>query len=395
MRNSVIVLLLSAIWISFFAPACTVRTSYAEQSGCCDSLDILKLYPSEKIVPLLKNYKWHGHVIGNEDKPEPLTLLYFSDIHGDGKRLGRVMKFYNYYEQYFDGIIHCGDAVLARYEEDWSWWEECGASKVMNLCGNHDTWTGSAEISKGAKPWNTGYSAKTGYERFIKPYLSEWGVTGFLENSMCWYKDYTAQNIRIIALDNFHYKEKVQMADGSFSDVYPSDGWPVDKGEQQQWFESVLNDALEKNIAVICACHIPAMIDPVESSFMTLYARQASGQQAEFAETVQRFINNGGEFITWLQGHNHQDWFGTVKGYPQQISITIDTARDYREDGTTWSNNTKPDNTIAMDCFNILNIDPYQKCLSLHRIGSEYDKYGRHIGGLVYNYRDRQLLWNW
>lgn len=394
MKNYCYVILLAAFLLCGFASSCTSHSAVAKQNELCDSLDILKLYPAEKVVPLLKNYKWHGHVIGNENSPEPLTLLYFSDVHGDKRRLGRIMKFYNFYEQYFDGIIHTGDAVLARYEEDWSWWEECGASKVMNLCGNHDTWTGDSEASKGAKAWKTGYSAKVGFERYIKPYMEEWGVSGYLDNSMCWYKDYEPQQIRIIAVDNFHFKEQVELADGTFSDTYPYDGWKVDSGEQQNWFESVLSDAREKHLSVICASHVPAIIDPIESSFMSLFPLQATGMQKEFIEAVQNFIDKGGDFITWIQGHNHQDWFGTIKGYPQQLTITIDTARDYREDGTTWSNNTKPDNTIAMDCFNILNVDPYRKCISLHRIGSEYDKYGRHIEGLVYNYKDRQLLWN-
>lgn len=359
-----------------------------------DPSDILALYPEREIVPLLANYKWHGNVYGNERKPDPFTMLFFSDIHGDQQRLSRVMKFYHEYERYFDAILHAGDSVEACYENDWGWWDESGAAEVLNICGNHDTWTGKPETDSGIKPWTTGYSAKTGFERYIKPYIDIWGLTGYLDNTMCWYKDYDAQNIRIIALDSSHFKEKVLLQNGEKSDTYPTDKEKVDDGEQQKWLESVLKDALENGMSVICTSHIPPEVEPIESTFMELLPDQLSAVIEEYYVAVQEFINKGGEFITWLNGHKHQDWFGTVKGYPDQLLITIDTARDLRKDGTTWSNNTKPDNTVAMDCFNILSIDPCEKFISLQRIGSEYDKYGRHIGGLVYNYRDRKLIWN-
>ena len=394
MRKVPITLCLPFLLLTALMSGCRFLAANPKMASLSDSLDILRLYPDEKIVPLLKNYKWHGHVRGNENLPEPLTLLYFSDIHGDSCRLKRIMRFYDHYENGFDGILHCGDAVLACSEEDWEWWEECGASKVMNLDGNHDTWTGNATASNGTKPWMTGYSARYGFEKYIKPYLKEWGVTGYLDNSMCWYKDYGPQQIRLIALDNFHFKEKVTLEDGTATNAYPSDGEEVDTGQQREWLDGVLKDALDKKLSVICASHVPAALDPIESTFMALRPVQSTGLQKELIESVQKFIDQGGEFITWLHGHNHQDWFGTVKDYPQQLAITIDTARDLREDGTTWSNNSKPDGTIAMDCFNILNVDPSGGIISMHRIGSEYDKYGRHIGGLVYDYKNRQLMWN-
>lgn len=390
--------IISYILVAAFVFSClSACKSLPEGSGAIpeanSALDIEELYPRESVVPLLSNLKWHGHIIGNENNPSPLTLLHFSDIHGDKERLNRVMTFYNLYHEYFDDIIHTGDAVLTCYENGMEWWDECGAGIVLNVCGNHDTWTGDKGAG-GAKPWNTGYSSKAGFERYIKPYMGTWKIDGYLDNGMCWYKDYQSQRIRMIAVDNYHFNERVILKDGNMSDVYPSDNWPVDKGQQLEWFRAVLDDASAKGLSVICLAHAPYDVDPIPSSFMTLTPSHEKGLQTELIGAVQKFMDQGGEFITWLVGHNHQDWFGVIKGYPRQLLISIDTARDLRQDGTTWSNNTKPDGTKAMDCFNVFNVDPFNKYIILHRFGSEYDKFGRHIGELVYDYRNMQLIWN-
>ncbi len=369
-----------------------IQESIALLRGEIQGIDILSLYPPKNMVPILSNLNWHGHILGNEYTPSPLVLLWFSDLHQDATRLKRIMTFYTKYKEFFDGIIHTGDAVESSWEDGFDFWNECGAQEVLNLCGNHDTWTNG---ESGVKAWQgAGYSAKQGFERYIKPYLEMWKVTNNPENTMYWYKDFEDSKIRLIALDNYHNKEKVVLTNGAASDTYPNGDIP-DKGEQFDWLKGVLVDAKTKGYSVICACHNPSNeYDRIECSFMTLDPQTAGGLPSEWIDAVEDFITDGGEFIVWLCGHNHQDWFCHIKDHPKQLLITVDTARGTRDNGKEWSNSTKPDNTVAEDCFNLISFEPYKGYIRIYRIGIDYDRHMRHIGQLVYDYRNQKLIWN-
>ena len=369
-----------------------IQESIALLRGEIQGIDILSLYPPKNMVPILSNLNWHGHILGNEYTPSPLVLLWFSDLHQDATRLKRIMTFYTKYKEFFDGIIHTGDAVDSSWEDGFDFWNECGAQEVLNLCGNHDTWTNG---ESGVKAWQgAGYSAKQGFERYIKPYLEMWKVTNNPENTMYWYKDFEDSKIRLIALDNYHNKEKVVLTNGAASDTYPNGDIP-DKGEQLDWLKGALVDAKTEGYSVICACHNPSNeYDRIECSFMTLDPQAAGGLPSEWIEAVEDFITDGGEFIVWLCGHNHQDWFCHIKDHPKQLLITVDTARGRRDNGKEWSNSTKPNNTVAEDCFNLISFEPYKGYIRIYRIGIDYDRHMRHIGQLVYDYRNQELIWN-
>ena len=378
-----------------------------ETFGVSGSTKILDLHPDKYMIPLLANYKWNGEVTATEFGHEPLVLMHFSDIHGDADRLKRIVEFKEHYSEYIDDAIHTGDATEIYFDyyngsytlddKSFAWWANSGANSILNIMGDHDSMGGSPSLSGGIKGGGSlAYSQKKVCSRFITPFESEWGLTNHPSNATYWYKDYTNCGVRLVALDNIHYRETLQLADGGTTNVYPLDNEPTDNGEQLAWFVETLADAKNQGLSVIVATHSPYKQDPIQCTFMSLDGRYYNSVNLplELVQAVQSFIDNGGKFVSWITGELHVDVFANVQGYPKQLLISIDTATGVRENGQMWSFNNKPDNTLAMDCFNLVSVDVDKGYIRLHRIGSMYDRQGREIVGLVYDYVNQTLIYN-
>lgn len=357
-----------------------------------DRLSILQYHPKEKILPILANYKF-WYIQSGDDHPDyvPLTLLWFSDIHGNAENLARISTFYDEYKEYIDDVLHSGDCLYLNFEDDFTYWRENGGGGFLNILGNHDS------INKKNGDLNL-VSTSVCFERFFKPYITNWGVT-YQKDKLYWFKDYpfafsqnTPGGIRLIALDLFHWKENLFIIGDNEKTMnsYP-DGTPTDQGEQEKWFIETLNNARERGMAVIVTVHNPTpdLVDIV-CSFNSIDRSGAFGLRSDMIQDVQNFIDEGGEFITWLCGHSHQDQMGTLVNFPKQTLITVGTS--------SYSIISRYDymvkNTISMDRFNIFNIEPHNKFIRMFRVGLEYDRHGRHIGSLVYDYKNRVLISN-
>ena len=236
----------------------------------------------------------------------------------------------------------------------------------------------------------------------VEPFLAQTGIT--VDEDKCyWYKDYDSCKIRVIALDIYHYNDTITVEGGATYTTYP-DGGTSDQGEQATWFAETLAEAKTKNYAVICLRHGPFLFDLMENPFTSMEFQNttASGlinpANNSVVNMVQDFIDGGGVFLAWLTGHIHQDAVGTVKDFPDQFQMTIDTSRYHYNgiDGTflPYGSTYKIEGrTKAADCFDIFSVDTYKKNITLFRIGSEYDRNGRHIGSLVYNYAEKRLIY--
>lgn len=361
--------------------------------------DILSLYPPQKIVPLLENFKTctfqHGNSYEGLDGGSvnvqpyfPLTFMWFSDIHQDSENLKRIKKFYDKYKDNIDDVIFTGDTVSGTYSAAaHNYWHECGADSFLFVIGNHD----AAYTLSPYKP----VSPKKAYDVYLKNFLTDTGII-CEENKNYWYKDYTFAKshechggIRFIALDQYHWKE------GEIFDVDSyDDGSPVDNGEQAEWLENLLQDALENEFAVIISLHGACVnYTDIECSFNTLHKVGNQGYAStstEILDIVQNFIDAGGEFITWMCGHWHQDWFGNITNYSQQTQIVVNTASHLVQ----WREQHLIPDTNSADCFDIISIEPKQKFIRLVRIGIEFDRNGRHVGTLLYDYKNKKLISN-
>ena len=365
--------------------------------GQADPTSILNLNPETTVKGVLENLNWDRDAAEQTYDYTPFVLLHFTDIHASSVQLSRIMQFYDHYNEYFDDILHTGDAVLTAFEDDFNFWTTCGAGKVLNICGNHDVWT-SRPAESGCAQWTVGYSAKQGYARYIAPFVNDWNVDGYVQDKMYWYKDYIDSNIRLIGIDIYHWREIVHLSNGETSTTYPNqDHDAVDNGEQASWLNNVLTDAKTNGRHVIIASHAPYPHTRVESNFMTLDELTDAGNYglpASAVQIVQSFIDAGGNFVCWITGHAHQDMTCRLNNFQDQFLICLDTAMGERDDDHTfWSNNKKVPGTKSMDAFNIFSVDVNKKYLRLYRIGLDYDRHGRHIGSLIYDYDNHNLIY--
>lgn len=297
-----------------------------------------------------------------------LSLLQFSDIHGNQYNVNRIDDFYNKNIRYIDDIIHCGDTVEHNYEDP-NVLDKYPS--YLNVLGNHDCW-------KNGEDWYNATS-KEAYNKFFKPYISNWNVvqpSNAETNGYCYYyKDYSDYDIRLIVLDCMHY----DLA-------------------QNDWLVSILSDAKANNKSVIISSHYYAQtgVNKVESSFTTLewtisYAdgdRMERLPQSVFT-TVQEFIDGGGQFICWLCGHSHFDYFGVVRQYTNQTVVIVESA-SYKKLGDSL----KVKGTNTQDSFNVISFDTKHKLIKIVRIGNHYDSFMRSKRTLVYNYETHTLISN-
>ena len=387
--------------------------------------DILSLYPIRSEKPILANFKYHTVESGPYIKPN-FTLLYFADLHSVSRRLERIMKYYNQYKEYLDDIVSAGDANHS-FADNFSFWKENGAGCVLNALGNHEVFGGSREyelseedkqsniVKKYTVAYNVpAYSSKECYDKFIKPYLSETKINS-VENKCYFYKDYESAKIRIIALDVYHWKDviycKKEYADGR-TESYTSESFPngdtVDKGEQADWFKNILEDSRQKGFNVICIIHTQKIDTLVDCTFTNLdrpiSSYNGTSKDKEYSDLVEAFMADhddeygAGKFICWLCGHQHSDAIGLSSNYPQQLKILIDTAGCLRQPSLPQfdftGNFDRIEDTYSDDLFDIFAVDTEHKYISLHRVGCHSDSHGRHIGNLLYDYKNMKLLYN-
>ena len=141
--------------------------------------------------------------------------------------------------------------------------------------------------------------------------------------------------------------------------------------------------------AVICSQHYPFGVqNDYDTPFNSLMPRVQQMSNTQPISTVQSFINNGGEFVCWLVGHEHSDYFGVIADYPNQLVITIANAAA----SAYWDDTARVVGQRSQDCLNIISFDYYQKIIKIARIGADYDRLLRHKTTLCYKYDTHQLV---
>lgn len=303
---------------------------------------------------------------------KPLTLLHFTDLHGDGANLQRIAEILDKYD--LDDAIHTGDTVASYYTDSVNFWANCdGAEKILNVVGNHDVRTSDGQGSWVEDVENVTTESVV-YNKFFAPYVENWGLTDTEDGKCYYYKDYTEHSvtIRLIVLDIMH-----------------------NTSEQTTWFENTLADATEKGYHVVVAKHcFNGGEIPVKCTFTGL---TRTSERSRYYDTkwtykdsldcqpiVQRYIEMGLNFVCYLAGHSHYDCIAVNPLYPKQIVVVAASANGngtilhsdyYREIGTR-----------SQDLFNIVTIEPHNKRIKMFRIGADRDIYLRKIESCVINY---------
>lgn len=300
----------------------------------------------------------------------PLLLAHISDLHLDGTRLKRFVDFVDSVSDIDDSI--CTGDMVDSYANGMSYWTAAGASNIMTVIGNHD---GLVDDSGG---WYDGQcSMSDAYNRFMSPYISNWGVTHTGSNTY-YYKDYPSKKIRLVVIDS--------MRSGT------------DATTQNTWLANVLADAKTNGYHVVIATHcVPQTTDGIDYIDCTFTSKKFTYQDLydgcitfdSYQQTVQNFITNGGHFICWICGHTHVDFVYTTQEYPNQLWIVVTCGKQ--------NVNNDQDRTIGTrdeDAFNLLSFDINNGIVKVIRVGADRDCYIRHIGTVSINYTTQEVVFN-
>lgn len=293
----------------------------------------------------------------------PLTLMHFSDIHGNKDRLQDIVNYGNRYSPYINDIICTGDMVAGAYPDGMSWWDSVdGAERILTCIGNHDAVT--------AQSGGSLIDMATLCSAFITPYIDNWGTVVHSSDKTYYHKDYSAQKVRLIVLDCMH-----------------------DDSGQISWLESVLADAITNNLHVVIATHYssyPRNIVACDfSPAKDLSNYMMDTIDADVVSAVDAFQNNGGNFVCYLAGHNHQDSILTVNGYPNQLVISVTCATNVY---AQFKNSDQSRFGDFSNAVNVTTINTADKTVSIKRLGADMDMFLRDRKTFSYDYENHLLL---
>lgn len=286
--------------------------------------------------------------------PPILSLLHFSDIHGDGTNLGRIVEFREAYKTQINDAICTGDMVRNVFADGMAFWNAVpGAENIMMCIGNHDV-----AVTGSYGEYNV--TIQQAYDQYFAPYIDNWGVT-HSGSQTYWYKDYAEQKIRLIALDYL-------LSDN-------------DATSQNTWLQTALSGAKASGYAVVGIEHTPptAPRTKIPSTFTCTLNDYGGSFLNPYMQTVQDFIDGGGTFLCWLAGHTHVDYVEYSTAYPQQPFIIVTSAKS----GTGYEDGNRIVGDRSQDAFNVVFLDAGSKLVKLVRIGQDRDAQLRHIGTLT------------
>ncbi len=295
----------------------------------------------------------------------PLTILHFSDIHYNVTALKRIMASAEAYSDLVDEYICTGDMVGDTAEQISSWWNE----NVLTCIGNHDT----ATYSNGAYDW-TALSMADRDAYYIAPFESNWGITHTSGKSY-YYKDYSAQKVRLIVMDSMLYTDNGQEA-----------------ADQTTWLAGLLSSAITNDLHVLIAIHSPhGGATAVDCSFskygqgqtaMPTYANCNTPQAV--IDAVASAITGGLHFIGYLVGHMHQDniWDAENDGTQLMYCVTCASTK-----ANQWAFSDQYRSGDFADAFNLVTIDTTNTLIKIVRGGgADIDNHMRARKAICFNY---------
>lgn len=298
-------------------------------------------------------------------EPPVLSLLYYSDYHGDNEELDYIYKNWGRALDYCDDYICTGDMVKERFSDPFTYFAngDARARQTMLVIGNHDA------LASSGYDWSDLATQQAQYDKYFAPTIGYWGVT-YTAGKTYYYKDYENQNIRIVVLND--------MLQGT------------DMTDQLVWLENV---ALNTSKYVVIAKHyIPPTPVKINSTFTAIdYNSQGYGN-VQIPQVVNRFIQGGGKFVCYITGHTHYDYIARLDGYPNQIGICIDAAS--REQCNQWSDVMRYNDQISRDLFNVIQFDTSSETIKMIRCGCNYDRYLRHKDTISIKWTDGSIIYD-
>ena len=306
---------------------------------------------------------------------EVLTLLHFSDVHGDAAALQRLLAWHEAHADLIDDIVCTGDLVSNNYEEDIAYWRETpGAEKILTCIGNHDVQPTATDKT------HYGITVEAAAARYMEDFVPSWGKVSY-QRGCTWYsKDYPEAGVRFIMLDSLVFiSDDDKSAAADF---------------QLEWLAAQLADALDENLAVVIGEHLPiAEANMVQSSWQPYDGRFVYGPLCDerITRVVQGFIDGGGTFVCYLCGHCHTDAMHTLPGHPEQFACSLPAATDDLKQ--SWWGDLDRSCEDTRDCFNVMSVDRHNGLVKFIRIGADRDLALQHRGVFTWDFVNHRLVY--
>ena len=346
-----------------------------------DTTSIIALNNDYEWLPKMISAKKRYYTSSNTTQQEPYVIAHLSDIHGNWTNVARFLEFSDHHAARIDMLLNTGDTVTDDFDDGITGYAALeGVGNIINITGNHDT----SRYVDNVREWQY-YCGLPVYNLLIAPFISNWGViqpSGAAENGYCYfYKDIAAKKLRIIFVDIM-----------GFNDT------------QNAWLDSLLDDAITNEYHVLIATHFAGStgsghgedptFDKIDCNYTSLYSLGSSSSVLnsynysayKMMATVQDFINGGGVFVGYVQGHYHADFIAKVNAYPDQLIYAVGSSksgevRDYKHIV----------GTKMQDEFQIISIDTYLHTIKFYKVGANVDLYGRHKNCICIDYVNRTI----
>lgn len=325
--------------------------------------DINTLNPESEWLPKFQAAKKRYYTSTLKTLPEPVVLAHLSDIHGNWANVQRFLDFCTKYSGYIDEMVQTGDLVTQYYTNSIAGYRAiAGTENILAVIGNHDTY-------KSGGSWRE-YAGLAAYQKFLEPSIANWGVVqpsdAATAGKCYYYKDYTEQKLRLVVTDAMGWDEA-----------------------QNTWLAGILADARTQGYDVLIATHFAGNNPPAQASdpaFLKVGARWSTSYSVgssstglntynplayEMTDTVQDFIDAGGTFVGYLQGHYHKDIVAYVARHPQQMIYAV--GGSLRDEVSDYSHEA---GTKMQDEFQIVSVNTYTKRITLYKVGANIDLNG-------------------
>ncbi|MDO4502617.1 MAG: metallophosphoesterase [Coriobacteriia bacterium] len=319
---------------------------------------------------------WAGDYRG---RPVPLTLLHFSDIHGDQENLERIEAFRRTWARHLDDTLCTGDLCYQNFADGLDFWRVTDGT-ILTCVGNHDA-IDPSEYPRpypGYQPdWQHLVDSRDVAAALMDPFAPKWGPNARHQpGTTFYYKDYPEQRIRLVVIDHTLHEERAVQ-------------------EQADWLSATLKDAGEKELAVVAATHAACLEnEPVECTFTSTTRLQVANEsyytRSIYLERVQEFMDAGGHFTCWLCGHEHVDFILRSTRFPHQLFVVVPSAWP----NPRWADGARKRGHKSQDCFNLTTIDTSAHVVKIVRVGADRDCLLRHKGVLVLDYQTGQVIHN-
>jgi hypothetical protein len=331
------------IWLLIMLSLWMVKTvldkklvTVTEEVDCITHDEIVSATPLQIIESCAsKHLSEDGGITNGVARHKRLVVAHITDSHGDTVRMGRFVDFVNSHE-IIDFAIHTGDVDTP---ELWSQMVDSCQKPLYLTIGNHD---GDAYDS----------SATQFTEYLYSQYISKMADKQHLSVSDNYYyvdNDTYGDKIRFIFLNEYDYPDEVsrnQVLSGFYNGIFSQ--------AQIDWLIDTLKDCAAKGYyAVICSHQKPVKVQKNNLPFYQEYDVKVSpnnNYRGDILGDIVHAYKNGlsikkdyspfrkmrdvlptiqvntkfehkGDFVAFIDGHNHGDYIGYSSHYPNQLIL--------------------------------------------------------------------------